>query len=89
MSNVEMEIRQFIKENYILTGEIGELDADQSLTDQGIIDSIGVFALVDFIEQTYSVRVADDEMVPENLDSISRIVAFVTKKKNLDNRTAA
>lgn len=89
MSNMDTEIREFVKENYILTGEVTDLDADQSLTDLGIIDSIGVFALVDFIEQSYGVVVADDEMTPENLDSINRIVAFVTKKKNQDNRTAA
>ncbi len=89
MSNMEIEIRQFIKENYVLTGEIDQLDADQSLMEQGIIDSIGVFALIDFMEQTYGINVFDDEITPENLDAINRIVAYVNKKTSMDNRNAA
>jgi acyl carrier protein len=57
--------------------------------DRGIIDSIGVFALVDFIEQQYSITVSDGEITPENLDSINRIVAFIISKKDLDTLTAA
>ena len=89
MSNVETEIRQFVKENYVLTGEIDQLNADQSLMEQGIIDSIGIFALVDYIEQTYGVSVSDDEITPENLDAINRIVAYITRKTSMDNLNAA
>lgn len=89
MSNVKIEIRQFITENYVLTDEVDELNENESLMDRGIIDSIGVFALVDFIEQQYGVTVSDDEMIPENLDSINAIVAFINKKKNVDTLTAA
>jgi acyl carrier protein len=89
MSNVEIEIRQFIVENYVLTEGMDELDGNESLMDRGIIDSIGVFALVDFIEQQYGVTVSDDDMIPENLDSINAIVAFINKNKNLDTLTAA
>jgi acyl carrier protein len=89
MSNLEMEIRQFIIENYVLTEGMEQLDGDESLMDRGIIDSIGVFALVDFIEQQYSITVSDGEITPENLDSINRIVAFIISKKDLDTLTAA
>lgn len=89
MSNVETEIRQFVEENYVLTGEIDQLNADQSLMEQGIIDSIGIFALVDYIEQTYGVSVSDDEITPENLDAINRIVAYITRKTSMDNLNAA
>lgn len=89
MSNVQIEICQFVKENYVLTGEMDALDADQSLMEQGVIDSIGVFALIDFIEQRYGINLSDDEITPENLDSLNRIVAFVNRKCSLDQLNAA
>lgn len=89
MSNVEIEIRQFITENYVLTEGMEQLDGDESLMDRGIIDSIGVFALVDFIEQQYSITVSDNEMTPENLDTINRITAFIINKKGMGTLTAA
>lgn len=89
MSNVKREIREFVKENYVLSGELEALDADHSLMEQGIIDSIGVFALIDFIEQRYSISLSDHEITPENLDSINRIIAFVNHKRSLAQRHAA
>ena len=80
MSNVEEKIRAFIEETFILTDEKVELAEDQSLMDLGIIDSTGVFALIDFIEDIFGISIADDEVLPENLDSISRITAFIKRK---------
>jgi acyl carrier protein len=57
-----------------------ELTDDTSLLDKGIIDSTGVLELVGFIEQTFSFTVEDDELVPENLDSVQRLTAYVSKK---------
>ncbi len=78
---MENEVREFIQTNYILTDDHAELGADQSLMDLGVIDSTGVFALIDFIEETYGITIDDDEILPDNLDSISRIWAFVQRKK--------
>jgi len=80
VSNVEEKIRAFIEETFILTDEKVELAEDQSLMDLGIIDSTGVFALIDFIEDIFGISIADDEVLPENLDSISRITAFIKRK---------
>jgi acyl carrier protein len=52
-----------------------------SLLDLGIIDSTGVLELVGFLEQTFQISVEDDELVPENLDTIDRICAYVNRKK--------
>jgi acyl carrier protein len=57
-----------------------ELGDDDSLLDKGIIDSTGVLELIGFIEQTFNFTVGDDELVPDNLDSVNRLIAFVTKK---------
>jgi acyl carrier protein len=75
------EIRRFILDNFIIDGDRNLGDED-SLLEQGIIDSTGVLELVAFIEETYHIKVQDEELVPENLDSINNISSFIQKKIN-------
>jgi acyl carrier protein len=76
--SIEARTRAFIRENFpIASGDIGN---DDSLLGSGIIDSIGVLTLVTWIEQEFDVTVADEDVVPENLDTVGRIVAFVERK---------
>lgn len=63
---------QFLKGNKAIT-----ITDDSSFIDEGIIDSLGVLELVSFIEETFGFRVEDEEMIPDNLDSINKIVAYV------------
>ena len=53
----------------------------ESLLDRGIVDSTGILEVISFLEETFSIRVDDAEILPENLDSVSAIVRFVEKKK--------
>jgi len=71
-------IRRFLAEVFFVDG----LDADASFLEEGIIDSTGMLELVMFIESTYGVKIADDEFVPENLDSLNRVAAFVERKNH-------
>ena len=71
-------IRRFLAEVFFVDG----LDADSSFLEEGIIDSTGMLELVMFIESTYGVKIADDEFVPENLDSLNRVAAFVERKNH-------
>jgi acyl carrier protein len=71
-------VRQFIQENFFVSGPLGD---DESLLDQGIIDSTGVLEVIGFIETGFQIQVLDEEMLPENLDSIARIAAFVERKR--------
>lgn len=73
-------VRQFILKNFYVA-DAGALRDDTSLLDQGIIDSTGVLEVIAFIEDEFGIKVEDEEMLPDNLDSIDRIDAFVTKKK--------
>ena len=57
-----------------------ELSDDDSLLDSGIVDSTGVLELVAFIEDEFDLEVKDEELIPENLDSIDQLVAFVERK---------
>lgn len=73
------EIRAFVVENFLF-GNDGNLDDAQSLLDAGVIDSTGVLELVSFLEKQYQIRVDDQDLVPENLDSIASIAGFVRGK---------
>jgi acyl carrier protein len=68
-------------EAFFLGDDPSELSASQSLIDSGIIDSTGVLELVGFLEEQFDIRIEDDELVPENLDSIDNIVRFVGRKQ--------
>ena len=58
------------------------LGNDDSLLESGIIDSLGVLDLVAFIEEEFKIRVEDDDLTPENFQSIDRMMAFVDRKRN-------
>jgi acyl carrier protein len=75
-------VRQFITSNFYVP-DAAALADEASLLDQGIIDSTGVLELIGFLEDSFGVNVEDAEMIPENLDSVARIVAFVGRKKGI------
>ena len=79
--NVRTAIRNFITEDLLFGDESNRLDDNVSLTSSGMLDSTGVIELVTFIESKFGVQIADEEMLPENLDSVSRIEAFVNRKR--------
>jgi acyl carrier protein len=73
------KVRKFIETNfYVPEGE--PLADEASLIDRGVIDSTGVLELIGFLQDEYKIEVADDEMVPENLDSIARIEAYLQRR---------
>ena len=74
-------IQMFILENYLFTNDRAALGMDDSLLGRGIVDSTGMLEIIMFIEEQLGVTVQDEEMVPENLDSVSRIAAFVESKR--------
>jgi acyl carrier protein len=73
------EVRQFIVKNFYVA-DADSLPDGASLLERGVIDSTGVLEVIGFVEKTFGVRVEDEEMLPENLDSIERITAFVERK---------
>ena len=74
------QVRQFIISNFYVA-DPAALNDDASLLDAGIVDSTGVLEVITFIETTFGLTVEDAEMLPDNLDAVNRIVAFVNKKK--------
>ena len=83
MSKYELDLRQFIVDNFLFGKADAPLASSDSLLERGIIDSTGVLELVGFLEQKYGITIQDEELVPENLDSIERLVRFVSKKAEI------
>lgn len=79
MSDIKDKVRAFIVDNFLF-GEADELTDDTSFLDEGIIDSTGILELVNFIEEAFGLTVDDDELVPENLDSINNLKSYITRK---------
>lgn len=79
MLDVKGKIRTFIIENYLFGDDEG-LEDSTSFLDEGIIDSTGILELIDFISEEFSITVEDEELIPENLDSIQNVTAFIATK---------
>jgi acyl carrier protein len=73
-------IRQFIIDNFLFE-ENGKLNESTSFLETGIIDSTGILELVTFLEDSFGIIVEDEEMIPENLDSIGNLVGYLKRKK--------
>ena len=79
--STEEKIRAFILENYLFTDDQSELKNDDSFLDQGILDSTGILEIIFFIEDEFGIKIQDEEMIPDNLDSVDKIVAFIQRKQ--------
>lgn len=75
---VRQEMRDFVVSNFLFG--MGEVDSDASLMAEGITDSTGVLELVMFVEEHFDITVADDEVIPENFDSIDALTDYVSSK---------
>jgi acyl carrier protein len=76
---IEQKVRNYIAKNFIFEDSYPYSD-DQSFLAKGIIDSTGVLELITFVQEEFGITVEDDELVPENLDSIQALGAFIRKK---------
>ena len=78
---LKAKIREYIVENFLF-GDAAALTGDSiSLLDEGIIDSVGVMELVAFLEQDFELTVEDEELIPENLDSVDNLAGFISRKQ--------
>jgi acyl carrier protein len=78
--NTRQIIRGFVRKNFLKEDRHKNFDDGISFIDGAIIDSVGVLELVAFLEETFGFRVEDEEMVPENLDSIDKLVVYIQSK---------
>lgn len=80
MNSRNDEIRKYVVETFLF-GQEADLTDDTSFLEKGILDSTGVLELVAHLETTYGIKVSDDELTPDNLDSINAICAYITRKR--------
>lgn len=80
MSNLRQELKNYIIDNFLF-GKSEDLQDNTSFLEQGILDSTGVMELVDYLETKNDIKIEDDEILPDNLDSIDIICDFVDRKK--------
>lgn len=76
----KQRVREFVTGNFFVQ-DVASLTDSASLLELGVVDSTGVLEIMGFLESAFGVAVEDDEIVPENLDSIDRIAAFVDRKR--------
>lgn len=80
-TSTETLIQNFILENLLFTDDASQLPVNASFLEEGIVDSTGVLELVMFVEETFAVTVEDEEIVPENFDSVARLTQYVEMKR--------
>ena len=78
--NLNKNIKSFVLQNFLFTSDEAVLGDAESLLQRGIVDSTGILELVMHLEETYGIKVLDDEMLPANLDSINALASFVARK---------
>jgi acyl carrier protein len=81
MSDQKAKIKEFIIENFLFGNSDG-LNDDTSFLEEGIIDSTGILELITFLEEEFATKVDDEELIPENLDSINNVLSFLATKTN-------
>lgn len=81
MDDVKSTVRKFVQDNFIMGSQGTQFADSDSFLSRRIIDSTGFLELVSFIEESFAITVADEEMMPENLDSLDNIEAYVRRKR--------
>jgi acyl carrier protein len=77
---IEQQIKDYISKNLLFSDNGFPYSDDDSFLQESIVDSVGIMELVAFVEDTYKIPVKDEEIVPENFDSVSKLSAYVRRK---------
>jgi acyl carrier protein len=84
----EDQIRRFIAEHFFIKGGEATVTPDMSFLETRIMDSTGVLEFVAYLENTFGIKVADEELTPDNLDSVRLSAAYVARKLKLAPQTS-
>ncbi len=79
---ISQNIKKFIIDNFMFGNETEKINPDDSFMENGIIDSTGILELIEFVEGYYGISIEDDELIPENLDSLDNISQFIIAKSS-------
>ncbi len=81
MNNVKKQLRDYIVDNFLFGDTETEFSDAESFMEKGILDSTGILDVILYLEENFDMKVEDDELIPENLDSIDNLAAFISRKK--------
>jgi acyl carrier protein len=81
MTPIQAQVRAFIQDNFIMGAKAAEFGPNDSFLDLHLIDSTGFLELITYLEETFGIVVKDEEMLPENLDSLRAIDAYLARKQ--------
>ena len=84
-SEIKGAIWRFIVDTFLFGSAPDCFSDEDSFLKSGIIDSTGILELIEHIEETYGIEIKDEEMLPENLDSLANVMAFVCRKLGKDS----
>jgi acyl carrier protein len=82
-ADIKTRVRQHITETIVMTASVTFADGD-SLLEHNVLDSLAVLDLTEFLQTEYGIKIQNDELLPENLDSLDKIAAFVERKRAAD-----
>lgn len=77
---VKDQIKQYLAENFLFSDDGYQLSDSASFLEEGVVDSTGVLELVMFVEETFDITVEDEEIVPENFDSVAQLAGYIHRK---------
>ena len=80
MLEIAQKVRSFVIDNFLFGEADDHFSNDDSFLENGLVDSIGILTLVEFVREKYAIAIEDEEVVPENWDSVSRVAAFIHTK---------
>jgi acyl carrier protein len=80
LHSIVPEVRDYIARNFLFSDKGFQYTDDQSFLEEGIIDSLGIIELVSFVEKTYGISVADQELLPNNFDSVNKLSSYILNK---------
>jgi acyl carrier protein len=83
---IRQRVRQFVRDNFLFGAELNGFSDSDSFLERGILDSTGVLELIGFVEKEFDVHFMDDELTPENLDSLDGIAAFILRRRSSNRK---
>jgi len=81
VKDIKQTVKTYIVDTMLMGADGSDIADDTSFLERSLLDSTGVLELVNFLQDTYKIEIEDQELTPENLDSLDRIAAFVTAKQ--------
>ncbi len=81
-------LRNFVIDNFLYADRDTQLNDDDSFSDKGIVDSTGVLELITYVESEFGIRVSDEEIIPDNFDSLEKLTRYIQTKRSGNNHAA-